>query len=737
MRPAMDADKDHLHMNDTTGAQGAVPSADLASMRVADLQALAATLGIRGGARLRKSELIAAIEQAQAVAEAPAEPAADAEAVEAVDEGSSAEPAAPAAAEAAEAPAAPAAEELAGPAVEEPAAEETAQLAAAADEQAGDEAAAPEAQLAAEPSGRVPVQGEERRRRGARRIQAEQQAPAPAPALEIELPSRVEAPAADAADAEVPVTLDDIVLPPARGDDEAEPSEDRDDESGERRGRKRSRGRGRRGRDRADDAPDETQDEAADESDEAEDEGDEQQGGSRRSRRSRSRQGQNGQGQNGQNGQSGQAQNSQQGSDDDGDDSAEDEDGRRGRGRYRDRKRRGAADDIDPDIAPDDVLLPVAGILDVLDNYAFVRTAGYLPGANDVYVSLGQVKKYGLRKGDAIVGAIRQPREGEQHHTRQKYNAIVKLDSINGQSPEESAQRPDFDELTPLYPSERLTLETPGGHVAQRLIDLFAPVGKGSRGLIVAPPKAGKSVVLERIANAVAENSPETHLMLVLVDERPEELTRMQRTIRGEVVAATFDLPAEDQTTIAELAIERAKRLVELGLDVVVLLDSVTQLGRAYNLTAPASGRILAGGVDASALYPPKRFFGAARNVENGGSLTILATAMIETGSRTDEVILEEFEGTENLEIRLSKEIADRRIFPALDITASSALMEETLLSAEEVEATWAIRRALTGNEPRRILESVLQRLGETATNADFIASVRARPIEASNGRTR
>ena len=299
------------------------------------------------------------------------------------------------------------------------------------------------------------------------------------------------------------------------------------------------------------------------------------------------------------------------------------------------------------------MLIPVAGILDVLDNYAFVRTTGYLPGTSDVYVSLGQVKKYNLRKGDAVVGAIKQPREGEQSG-RQKYNALVKVDSVNGLSVEDAATRVEFGKLTPLYPQERLRLETAPEKLTQRIIDLVAPIGKGQRGLIVAPPKAGKTIVLQQIANAIATNNPEVHLMVVLVDERPEEVTDMQRTVRGEVIASTFDRPAEDHTTVAELAIERAKRLVELGRDVVVLLDSITRLGRAYNISAPTSGRVLTGGVDASALYPPKRFFGAARNIENGGSLTILATALVETGSKMDEVIFEEFKGTGNSELRLS-----------------------------------------------------------------------------------
>ncbi|MBG6239660.1 transcription termination factor Rho [Mycetocola sp. CAN_C7] len=403
----------------------------------------------------------------------------------------------------------------------------------------------------------------------------------------------------------------------------------------------------------------------------------------------------------------------------------QDESSRNGRNRYRDRKRRGGTDnaEFEPEIADDDVLLPVAGILDVLDNYAFVRTSGYLPGSNDVYVSLGQVKKYNLRKGDAVVGAIRQPRENDAN-ARQKYNAIVKVDSVNGQSVDEAAARVEFGKLTPLYPQDRLRLETEQGKLTQRIIDLIAPIGKGQRGLIVAPPKAGKTIVLQQIANAISINNPEVHLMVVLVDERPEEVTDMQRTVKGEVIASTFDRPAEDHTTVAELAIERAKRLVELGHDVVVLLDSITRLGRAYNLAAPTSGRILSGGVDASALYPPKRFFGAARNIENGGSLTILATALVETGSKMDEVIFEEFKGTGNSELRLSRQLADKRIFPAVDVNASSTRREEMLLGADEVRVTWKLRRALAGLDQQQALEVVLGKLKETQSNVEFLVQM-------------
>ncbi|TCK61251.1 transcription termination factor Rho [Curtobacterium sp. PhB136] len=404
-------------------------------------------------------------------------------------------------------------------------------------------------------------------------------------------------------------------------------------------------------------------------------------------------------------------------------DQEEAESGRSRRQRDRKRGRGGQNDDFEPEITEDDVLIPVAGILDVLDNYAFVRTTGYLPGPSDVYVSLGQVKKYHLRKGDAVVGAIKQPRDNEQQ-SRQKYNALVKIDTINGQSADEAASRVDFQDLTPLYPNERLRLETEPAKLSTRIIDLVSPIGKGQRGLIVSPPKAGKTVVLQAIANAISKNNPEAHLMVVLVDERPEEVTDMQRTVKGEVIASTFDRPAEDHTTVAELAIERAKRLVELGHDVVVLLDSITRLGRAYNLATPPSGRVLSGGVDSAALYPAKRFFGAARNIENGGSLTILATALVETGSKMDEVIFEEFKGTGNMELRLNRHLADKRIFPAVDVNASGTRREEQLLSADEVKITWRLRRALAGLDPQQALEIVLRNLKETQSNVEFLVQV-------------
>jgi transcription termination factor Rho len=412
---------------------------------------------------------------------------------------------------------------------------------------------------------------------------------------------------------------------------------------------------------------------------------------------------------------------------DNSDDGYDDEDGgsrrrrRRGRDRFRDRRERrpGGFSEQDVEVSDDDVLVP--GILDVLDNYAFVRTAGYLPSPNDVYVSLSMVKKNGLRKGDAVTGAVRQPRDGER---REKFNPLVRIDTINGTDPEQSRQRPDFSKLTPLYPQERLRLETEPGNLTTRVIDLVSPIGKGQRGLIVSPPKAGKTMVLQSIANAIVTNNPECHLMVVLVDERPEEVTDMQRSVKGEVISSTFDRPAEDHTIVAELAIERAKRLVELGHDVVVLLDSMTRLGRAYNLAAPASGRILSGGVDSTALYPPKRFFGAARNIENGGSLTILATALVETGSRMDEVIFEEFKGTGNMELKLDRKLADKRIFPSVDVDASGTRKEELLMAPDELKIVWKLRRVLHALDQQQAIELLLTKLRETKSNLEFLMQI-------------
>ena len=430
------------------------------------------------------------------------------------------------------------------------------------------------------------------------------------------------------------------------------------------------------------------------------------------------------------------------------DEDDDDRGGRRGR-RFRDRRRGGGGNDRgdrgdrggrgrgegggpETEIREDDVLLPVGGILDVLDNYAFVRTSGYLAGPNDVYVSLSLVRKYGLRRGDAITGVVRQPRDGEQQ--RQKFNPLVRVDKINGLDPDQAKQRPEFTKLTPLYPNERLRLETEPHVLTTRVIDLVMPVGKGQRALIVSPPKAGKTMVLQSIANAITTNNPECHLMVVLIDERPEEVTDMQRSVKGEVISSTFDRPPSDHTTVAELAIERAKRLVEMGHDVVVLLDSITRLGRAYNLAAPASGRILSGGVDSTALFPPKRFLGAARNIENGGSLTVFATALVETGSAGDTVIFEEFKGTGNAELKLDRKIADKRVFPAVDVDQSSTRKEELLLSPDELAVTHKLRRVLHALDSQQAIDLLLDRLRKSRTNIEFLMQVAKTTPSAGNG---
>ena len=396
--------------------------------------------------------------------------------------------------------------------------------------------------------------------------------------------------------------------------------------------------------------------------------------------------------------------------------------GRRGRRDRENRENRGEGRENRenrPARGGEDNLAPIAGILDIQENHAFVRTSGYLPGPNDVYVTLGNVRRWGLRAGDAVAGAVRLPREGERQ--RQKYNALVRVDSVNGMTIEQAQARREFGKLTPVYPSEQLRMETSPKAYTPRVIDLVAPVGKGQRGLIVSPPKAGKTMVIQQMAKAIELNNPEVHLMVVLVDERPEEVTDMRSIVKGEVIASTFDRPASDHTTVAELAIERAKRLVELGQDVVVLLDSLTRLSRAYNLAAPASGRILSGGVDASALYPPKKFFGAARNISEGGSLTIIASALVETGSKMDEVIFEEFKGTGNMELRLSRQLAERRIFPAIDLNASGTRREELLFKPEELRIMWRLRRVLGTLDQQQGLELVLDKLKETQSNAEFL----------------
>ena len=403
----------------------------------------------------------------------------------------------------------------------------------------------------------------------------------------------------------------------------------------------------------------------------------------------------------------------------------------RDRGRSRDRDRSGGnREEREPVLSEDDVLVPVGGLVDILESYAFIRTGGYLPGPNDVYISLQQVRRYGLRKGDVVTGQVRQAREGER---REKFNALITLETINGMQSDEARNRVEFGKLVPLYPQERLRLETEPNILTTRVIDLISPIGKGQRGLIVSPPKAGKTMVLQAIANAITTNNPECHLMVVLVDERPEEVTDMQRSVKGEVIASTFDRPADDHTTVAELAIERAKRLVELGHDVVVLLDSITRLGRAYNISAPASGRILSGGVDSAALYPPKKFFGAARNIEDGGSLTILATALVDTGSRMDEVIFEEFKGTGNMELILDRRLADKRIFPAVNVVASGTRKEEILMGTEELNIVWKLRRVLHALEPQQALELLLEKMKGTKSNVEFLMQIQKTTVGPGN----
>ncbi|MFF9602483.1 transcription termination factor Rho [Streptomyces sp. NPDC014684] len=626
----------------------------LEGMVLAELQQVASGLGIRGTARMRKSQLIEVIKEAQAGGAAPkAEAAGETKPKRrATSKARTGEDAAEKKADkAAEAPAEKA---VAQQQIEIPGQPAGGAARAGEAERGGDDAPA------------------ERRRRRAT-------AEAGSPAAET-------------------------VAGEAKGESKGEASAQQQGEArgdagdGEGRGRRDRRERGRdRDRDRRG-------------------KGDEQQGGGRQDR---------------------QQQGQQQGGRQDRNSGPQDDDdfegGRRGRrGRYRDRRGRRGRDDVaEPQVAEDDVLIPVAGILDILDNYAFIRTSGYLPGPNDVYVSLAQVRKNGLRKGDHVTGAVRQPKEGER---REKFNALVRLDSVNGMAPEHGRGRPEFNKLTPLYPQDRLRLETDPGVLTTRIIDLVSPIGKGQRGLIVAPPKTGKTMIMQAIANAITHNNPECHLMVVLVDERPEEVTDMQRSVKGEVISSTFDRPAEDHTTVAELAIERAKRLVELGHDVVVLLDSITRLGRAYNLAAPASGRILSGGVDSTALYPPKRFFGAARNIEDGGSLTILATALVDTGSRMDEVIFEEFKGTGNMELKLDRKLADKRIFPAVDVDASGTRKEEILLGNEELAVVWKLRRVLHALDQQQAIELLLDKMKQTKSNGEFLMQIQKTTPTPGNG---
>lgn len=625
----------------------------LDGMVLAELQQVASGLGIRGTARMRKSQLIEVIKEAQA-GSGSAAPAKGADATESKPKRRATSKA-----------------RTGDEAADKPAAQQQIEIPG---QPAG---GAPQAERGRDLGGDDQPVGERRRRRATAAAGSPESATAAAEPQGAKAEARTDARAEQKTDAQPDARAAEAV-------DGAEGRRDRRDrgERGDRQGRQRDRGeRGeRRGK------------------------GDDQQG-------------QGGQRQQRQGGQ-GQQNNGPQ------DDSYDDE-GRRGRrGRYRDRRgRRGGRDEFgaEPQVNDDDVLIPVAGILDILDNYAFIRTSGYLPGPNDVYVSLAQVRKNGLRKGDHVTGAVRQPKEGER---REKFNALVRLDSANGMAADSGRGRPEFNKLTPLYPQDRLRLETDPGVLTTRIIDLVSPIGKGQRGLIVAPPKTGKTMIMQAIANAITHNNPECHLMVVLVDERPEEVTDMQRSVKGEVISSTFDRPAEDHTTVAELAIERAKRLVELGHDVVVLLDSITRLGRAYNLAAPASGRILSGGVDSTALYPPKRFFGAARNIEDGGSLTILATALVETGSRMDEVIFEEFKGTGNMELKLDRKLADKRIFPAVDVDASGTRKEEILLGSDELAVVWKLRRVLHALDQQQAIELLLDKMKQTKSNAEFLLQI-------------
>ncbi|HEX2295250.1 MAG TPA: transcription termination factor Rho [Actinomycetota bacterium] len=416
---------------------------------------------------------------------------------------------------------------------------------------------------------------------------------------------------------------------------------------------------------------------------------------------------------------------------------AEPRDGRNeGRGRRRRRGRGGGGqvphymrDERWEDLeAEDDPNAEVrTGVLDLLpEGYGFLRTSGYLPGDKDVYVSVSQVRRFHLRKGDEVEGSVRSPKESE------KYQALLKIRSINGRPPEEVQHRVRFADLTPLYPQERLTLEQAENPraITPRIVDLIAPIGKGQRGMIVSPPKAGKTTVMKEIANAVRANNPETHLIVLLVDERPEEVTDMQRSVDGEVVYSTFDRPSDDHIQVTELTLERAKRLVEMGRDVMILLDGITRLSRAYNLATPASGRILSGGVDSTALYPPKKFFGAARNIEHGGSLTILATALVETGSRMDEVIFEEFKGTGNWELKLDRRMSEKRIFPAIDIQASGTRKEELLLTPEELQLVWRLRRVLHALADGGALELLIDKMKATMGNAQFLREIAKAPVK-------
>lgn len=680
-----------------------VARSGLTGMLLPQLRALAGELGIRGTSGMRKGDLIAAIKANQAGGSAPA------------------------------------------PKAEKPA--------------RGEKSAKSEKTQAADPAAEAPA---EPRRGRAKAVQATldvapvEAAQAPAPAVDAgtaaapqaEAPrnadaGRAEAPKNDAPQGATPAA--DAVQSdapkhetPRNGDtaDGRNADADTGDDSG-RDGSQRGRGRQRRGRDQPRSG--------------GEAQGDTRGGDSDGDQGDRGRRGQNGRGSENRGGDNrndnrGDNRNENRGGDNRGGDNrgdrgndnrgGDDDEGRGGRRgrRFRERRRGrdrdggaggvGGGDAREPELRDDDVLQPVAGILDVLDNYAFVRTSGYLAGPNDVYVSMNLVRKNGLRRGDAITGAVRAPRDGEQANQRQKFDPLVRLDTVNGGDVDAAKRRPEFGKLTPLYPNQRLRLETQPNKLTTRVIDMIMPIGKGQRALIVSPPKAGKTTILQDIANAIATNNPECYLMVVLVDERPEEVTDMQRSVKGEVIASTFDRPPSDHTSVAELAIERAKRLVEMGKDVVVLLDSITRLGRAYNNSSPASGRILSGGVDSTALYPPKRFLGAARNIENGGSLTIIATAMVETGSTGDTVIFEEFKGTGNAELKLDRKIAERRVFPAVDVNPSGTRKDELLLSPDEAAVLHKLRRVLSGLDSHQAIDLLIDRLKKSRNNLEFLMQV-------------
>ncbi|MGW1771025.1 transcription termination factor Rho [Streptomyces sp. NPDC002104] len=682
-------------------AEGAAPTkrrrsgTGLDGMVLAELQQVASGLGIRGTARMRKGQLIEVIKEAQAGSSAP-KAAASAPAAASADSGET-KPKRRATSKA-----------RTGEAVAEAPAEKTATQA--------------QIDIPGQPASEDAPVGERRRRR-ATAPSGSPEGSAPAAAVQVEQKPETTAPAVQA-EAKAEAATAPAAQPAQGQEGEGRGRRDRRERGNDRAdGRRERRERGAKADDQGQGAQGQGQaGQGGQGQNQGQNQGQGQQGGRQdRTDRQDRQQGGRGQGQ-GQGQQGGRQDRDRQ---DNGPQDDFDEDGRRGRrGRYRDRRGRRGRDEFAPvetPVADDDVLIPVAGILDILDNYAFIRTSGYLPGPNDVYVSLAQVRKAGLRKGDHTTGAVRQPKDGER---REKFNALVRLDSVNGMAPESGRGRPEFQKLTPLYPQDRLRLETDPGVLTTRIIDLVSPIGKGQRGLIVAPPKTGKTMIMQAIANAITVNNPECHLMVVLVDERPEEVTDMQRSVKGEVISSTFDRPAEDHTTVAELAIERAKRLVELGHDVVVLLDSITRLGRAYNLAAPASGRILSGGVDSTALYPPKRFFGAARNIEDGGSLTILATALVDTGSRMDEVIFEEFKGTGNMELKLDRKLADKRIFPAVDVDPSGTRKEEILLNSEELAIVWKLRRVLHALDSQQAIELLLDKMKQTKSNAEFLMQI-------------